>query len=711
MVAGQVAPRFQAWLLALLGSLEHFGETAMQWRVGVDIGGTFTDLVLLTGDGELQVRKVPSTPADPADGVMAAIGYVAADLEMETHDLLSRCHLFVHGSTVATNMLLEGKGAKSGMIATEGFRDSLEIRRGAREDSWDHRTPFAPVLVPRHLRIGIPGRIDRNGNELEPINTHEIERAAAIFLEEGVESVAVCLINSFLNARHERETRDRLQACLPGVWISVSSEVAPIMGEYERGSTTVVNAYLTPAVVPYLRRLDERLTDAGLNYPMLLVQSNAGTASVDQIAERPAVLLLSGPAAAVGSLDLIAKQVGSRHLISMEIGGTSCDVLMMNGDEVAVTEESLVAGYHVSLPAIDVHTVGAGGGTIARVDMGGLLKVGPQGAGAIPGPACYGLGGEKPTVTDALIILGRLAPGPYAGGALHFDGELAERAVRKHVAEPLQVSVLEAAIGIVSILEQNLLHAVERISIERGHDPRACTLVAAGGAGPMHGTAVARALGCRRVYVPRQAGAYCALGMLNADVRHDVTSVLIDDLDAIDGGVLEAAFAELCAEAEKIVTAEGFTPENAHVERYLRLHYAGQQSSIRVAADSFDRSRIRADFETLHQRMFGHIQPGGALEITAMHVTGVGKVHRLEPIEHKRGPLSPEPVATRRVFCGLNHGSIETLVYRGDELPVGLKLEGPVLIEEQTTTVFAEPGNELSVDPYGNYLIELGDES
>lgn len=683
----------------------------MQWRIGVDIGGTFTDLVLLNDEGELRVTKVPSTPADPSDGVMAAIDHIAPDLEMDRRDLISRCQLFVHGSTVATNTLLEGKGAKTGMITTEGFRDSLEIRRGARENSWDHRTPFASVLVPRHLRIGVAGRIDRDGEQLEPIDARQIERAAVVFQTEGAEAVAVCLINSFLNTQHERETKDRLQACLPDVWVSVSSEVAPIMGEYERGSTTVVNAYLTPKVVPYLRQLDESLTEAGLSRPMLLVQSNAGAASVEQITQRPAALLLSGPAAAVGSLELVAKQVGSRHLISMEIGGTSCDVLMMNGGEVAVTEESLVAGYHVSLPAIDVHTVGAGGGTIAHVDTGGLLKVGPQGAGAVPGPACYGLGGDKPTVTDALMILGRLAPGPYAGGAVNLDVDLAERAVRDHVAEPLQVSVLEAAIGIVSILEQNLLHAVERISIERGHDPSVCTLVAAGGAGPMHGTAVARSLGCRQVYVPRLAGAYCALGMLNADVRHDFTRVLIDDLDAIDTNVIEAAFADLCADAEKVIAAEGFAPEESYVERYLGLHYAGQQSSIRVSANLFDRSRIRADFESLHQRMFGHIQPGGVLEITALHVTGVGKVPRLELIEDKRGALSPEPVAIRNVFCGPGHGSIETVVYRGDQLPVGFTLEGPVLVEEQTTTVFVGPGDELSVDRYGNYLIDVGGKS
>ena len=680
----------------------------MSWRIGVDIGGTFTDLVLVDGKGDLRVAKVPSTPADPANAVMSAIEQMAGVLALDTAALLSKCELFVHGSTIATNTMLEGKGAITALITTEGFRDSLEIRRGARENSWDHRTPFAPVLVPRSLRFGVAGRIDRDGNEVEPIDERRILEVARVCASEGIEAVGICLINSFLNPRHEREIAAVLQTQLPNLWISKSCDVAPIIGEYERGSTTVINAYLSPKVVPYLRRLDRDLSQAGLRHPLLLVQSNAGAASVEQLADRPAALLLSGPAAAVGSLDLVAEQVGNRNLISMEIGGTSCDVLMMNDGEVALAEESLIAGYHVSLPSIDVHTVGAGGGTIARVDAGGMLKVGPRGAGAVPGPACYGLGAERPTVTDALLVLGRLGTGNFADGAIELDPVLAECALREHIAEPLNIDLHEAAIGIISILEQNLLHAVERISIERGHDPSGCVLVAAGGGGPMHGAAVARSVGCKKVYVPRQAGAYCALGMLNADVRHDVMSVLIHDLDTMDSRILDDAFHELDARASETIAAEGFEGKNASLERQIGLHYAGQQSSIRVPADDFDREQIRAAFESLHQRMFGHIQPAGPLEITALHVTGVGSIARLEPVIDRRVKSSPSPVAIRDVFCDLEHGVLETTVFRGDQLSPGCKLPGPVLIEEQTTTVFAGPDDEVSVDEFGNYLIDLG---
>ncbi|MBT6203084.1 MAG: hydantoinase/oxoprolinase family protein, partial [Rhodospirillaceae bacterium] len=557
---------------------------AQPWRIGVDVGGTFTDLVLHDAAGLLFVAKVPSTPEDPAKGVIAAVERLAGDHGLDATAVLAGCDLFVHGSTVATNTMLEGKGAKVGMITTKGFRDSLEIRRGMREDMWDHRTPFAPVLVPRFLRIGVDGRLDRDGVELTALDTGAVADAAALFRENGVESVAVCLLNSFLDPVHERQAGEALSQVFDPHNISLSTTIAPIMGEYERGSTAVVNAYLAPRVVPYLQRLDESLRDMGLRHPMLLVQSNGGAASVAQVAARPVNLALSGPASAVGALNLVAEQTGHDDLISMEIGGTSCDVVMMHKGDVALADDLMIAGYHVGTPAIDVHTVGAGGGTIAHVDAGGMLQLGPQGAGAVPGPACYGLGGEHPTVTDALLVLGRLREGTYAGGAVTLDGAAARKALETHVATPLGLSVADAAAGIISILEQNLLHAVERISIERGYDPSACFLVAAGGAGPMHGSAVARQLGCRTVYIPRQAGAFCALGMLNADVRRDVSRVLIANIDTVEAQSVETGYGDLEREATGVLASEGFTDDRATTERAMDLRYRGQQWSIRVPA-------------------------------------------------------------------------------------------------------------------------------
>ena len=678
------------------------------WRIGVDVGGTFTDLILHDDAGALFVAKVPSTPQNPADGVLAAIEAIGAAHGMPSDAVLADCSLFVHGSTVATNTMLEGKGAKVGMITTEGFRDSLEIRRGIREDMWDHRTPFAPVLVPRSRRIGVAGRLDRDAVEIIPLDEVAVRETAARFKSDGVEAVAVCLLNSFLDPSHERAVGRIMEDSFDHAAISLSAEIAPIMGEYERGSTAVANAYLTPRVAPYLARLDATLTERGLRHPMLMVQSNGGAASVSQVAGRTVNLLLSGPASAVGALNLVAEQTGHDNLISMEIGGTSCDVVMMHKGDVALTDELLIAGYHVSTPAIDVHTVGAGGGTIAHVDAGGMLQVGPQGAGATPGPACYGLGGDHPTVTDALLVLGRLRPGAYAGGAVSLDLELARKAIGDHLAAPLGISIEDAAGGAIGILEQNLLHAVERISIERGYDPSVCHLVAAGGAGPMHGSAVARRLGCHTVYVPRQAGAFCALGMLNADVRRDMSRVLIGDLDAMEPETVADGYAALERQATDVLANEGFEGTNATTERAMDLRYRGQQWSIRVPVETFEPSSIRAGFEEQHQRMYGHIQPVGDLEITALHVTGRGLIPRIVPADDQRPREVPQPAEHRSTYAGLQHGWCETPIYRAENLHADVSLEGPLLLEEVTTTLYVGPGETLEVDRFGNYLIHIG---
>ena len=509
------------------------------WRIGVDVGGTFTDLVLADAEGRVWVAKVPSVPSDPSAGVLSAVQRISVDLGLPKSEILTNCSLFVHGSTIATNTMLEGKGAKVGLIATEGFRDTIEIRRGLRSDQWNHREPYAPVLVPRYLRRSIPGRIDADGTEYEPLDTTSLDEILTDFKGQEVEAIAVALMNSFVDDRHEQEVADLIQQTWPKDWVSCSADVSPLMGEYERTSTAVVNAALSPRIVKYLRSLDAELTAEGLSRPILLVQSNGGAASVDQLASRPVNLLLSGPAAAVGALNLYRRAVDQAgvaeedkgNLISMEIGGTSCDVLLMSNGEIATRDDVDIAGYHVSTPAIDIHTIGAGGGTIAGVDDAGLLFVGPEGAGADPGPACYGGGGTLPTVTDAHLVLGRLRPGKSAGGTLDLDLDAAREAIDVHVAQKLGMSIEDAAAGIIELVEQHLLSAVEHISIERGHSPRRFTLVAAGGAGPMHGASVAAGLGCARVHVPRDAGALCAIGMLHADVRQDFTRFLLGPID------------------------------------------------------------------------------------------------------------------------------------------------------------------------------------
>jgi N-methylhydantoinase A len=671
---------------------------APPWRIGVDVGGTFTDMVLRDSAGAVRIFKAPSVPADPSEGVLGVLRLAAQQLDLPLTHLLRSCALFVHGSTVATNTILEKKGAKVGLLTTEGFRDSLEIRRGMRENQWDHRAPFPEVLVPRYLRLPVRGRIASDGSEAAPLEPADVAAAARTFVSEGVESVAVCLFNSFLDGGHERAAGAELGRAGMGQWVSLSSEVMPTMGEYERSSTAVVNAYIAPKVTGYLQALDRQLRQLGLPNSLLLLQSNGGAVSVEQVAARPVMLVLSGPAAGVGALKGCADPEEPANLISMEIGGTSCDVMVMAKGEVPIADSLTIDGYHLTTPSVEIHTVGAGGGTVAWVDSAGLLHVGPQGAGARPGPAAYGLGGEQPTVTDAQLVLGRLRPGPLAGGAVTLDGKLARAAIEDKLAKPLGLSVEDAAAGVIRLLEQNLLHAVERLSIERGHNPATFTLVAAGGAGPMHGANVARALGCKRALLPRASGAFCAMGMLQSDVRQDYLKVFLADLDKVERATLDGAFAEL----------EERAADARLKEREFDLRYEGQQWPVRVALDGLDTKGVRAKFEAEHQRLYGHIQPQGRIDITALRVIGRTPLDWTPPAARSPQAASPVPRETRPVWIDAAHGWRDVPVYDGEALRPGCKLPGPLLIEERTTTAFIGPRDRLEVDSRDDFLVHIG---
>lgn len=679
------------------------------WRIGVDVGGTFTDMVLRDAAGKVRIFKAPSVTADPSQGVLNVLRRAASELELPLSTLLRNCGLFVHGSTVATNTILEKKGARVGMLTTHGFRDSLEIRRGIRENPWDHRAPFPPVLVPRYLRQPVRGRIAADGTELASLAVEDVANAAALFKEEGVESIAVCLFNSFLDGKHERQAREVLAKSWHGDWISLSSEITPTIGEYERGSTAVVNAYIAPKVTRYLLALDAQLRELGLPRSLLMLQSNGGAVSVAEVASRPVMLVLSGPAAAVGALRGCAPSEELANFISMEIGGTSCDVLVMAKGQVPVSDQLVIDGYHLTIPSVEIHTVGAGGGTIASVDSAGLLTVGPKGAGAQPGPAAYGLGGEEPTVTDAQLVLGRLHSGKLAGGAVVLDLDLARRAVETKLAHPLGLSIEDAAAGVIRLLEQNLLHAVERLSIERGHNPADFTLVAAGGAGPMHGAAVARALGCKRALLPRAAGAFCAMGTLESDVRQDYLQVVVADLDHVDRSALEAGFAQLEAKARDALERQGFAEKGA-IQREIDLRYVGQQWSVRVAlkANRFDEVAARQSFEAEHQRLFGHIQPGGRLDITALRVVGRGSLEWSPPPARRPQQKPPVPRQKRSIWIDSTYGWQDIPVYDGEDLRPGCKLQGPLLIEELTTTAFVGPKDVVEVNGSDDFLVHIG---
>ena len=694
-------------------STNHECPPAPPWRIAVDVGGTFTDMVLVDAGGRFHVFKTPSVPADPSRGVLDVLQHAARAFGMDVERLLSDCALCLHGSTVATNTVLEGSGARVGMLVTRGFRDFLEARRGFRADPFDHRPPYPPVLVPRYLRLPVGGRMDARGAEVEALDEADLDAAIATFRAEEVESIAICLLHSFENGAHERRCADVLRERGGFGWVSLSHAVVPVIGEYERGSTTVVNAYIGPKVVRYLQALDERLRELGLGPDLLVLQSNGRAISTRQVAHCPVNLVLSGPAGGVGALDYFAAATGYDDLITMEIGGTSCDVMLRAGGRVAVTDRLEVGGYDLVSASVDIHTVGAGGGTIAGADAAGLLFAGPRGAGAVPGPAAYGRGGEEPTVTDAQLVLGRLAPGPYAGGAVSLDLARAETALRTRVAEPLGIDTNEAAIGVIRLVEQNLLQAVERISIERGRDPARFVLVACGGAGPMHGAAVGRRLGAQGVLVPKLAGVFCALGMLNADVGQDFARVFIARLDGDTVNEACGVYAALECDARAWLREGGFETDAMRFEHEADLRYAGQQWDVRVADAAADVAELRAAFEREHDRLFGHVQPDSTVELTKLRVVGIGTLPPLVPARAEPGGTMPVPASTREVYAfgprGEPLGFAPTPVYRGVDLRPGHRLDGPLLVEEQTTTVVVGPRDRLEVLASGDLFIRFDD--
>jgi N-methylhydantoinase A len=680
------------------------------WRIGVDVGGTFTDLVAIDGAGVVFAHKSPTTPADPAQGVLNAIEDAAARLAMTAADFLGSCEHLIHGSTIATNILLEDTGAKVGLIVTEGFRDTLEVRRGYRPDPWDHRKSWCDVIVPRHRRVSVSERVDKNGEIVRPLEPDSVRRALATFQEQDVQAVAVCMINSYLNPTNEQACREIIQNGKPDIYVTCSAELAPVQGEYERSSTVAVNAYLAPKVVPYLEGLEKELKARGLKQKLLLVQSNGGVLSFDQVRQKPCSLALSGPAAGVGALRMTSDTGSLGDLIAIEVGGTSCDVTLIKDGRVAELESLTLDERHIALPSVEIHTIGAGGGTIAGVDGVGMLFAGPRGAGANPGLACYGLGGENPTVTDAQMVLGHLKPGPYANNSITLDDRLAKQAIRDKVANPIGVTTESASTGIIRLVEQNMRHAVEKLSFERGLDPREFMLVGAGGAGALHVAAVARSLGCRRAFVPKLAGVFCAFGMCNSDVRHD----FVRSFNARTGGIkpsdVNDAFAALERDGAKTLADEGFDPHQMQFDRVTEIRYAGQGSALRIPIDGDLETweGVRSSFEQQYDLLFGHIQPGGEIEIANIHVAAIGNLNPLKIEPQPLAKTEPHYAAIRDIYVDERHGKVSAKIFFGDQLGSGHVITGPAIIEENTTTVLIGPNDRARVDAFGNYLLEIG---
>jgi N-methylhydantoinase A len=644
-------------------------------RVGVDVGGTFTDLVALSG-ARVVTAKVPSTPRDQSEGVMRALEAVEA----------GAVTAFAHGMTVATNALLERRGARTALVTTEGFRDLIELARQDRPALYDLAERRPEPLVPRELRFTVRERMGPGG-EIAPLDDASVREAVERLREAEVEAVAVCLLFAFLHPEHERRVGEAVREALGGVHVSLSSEVLPEFREYERFSTTVADAYLAPKLAAYLERLAGAAEEAGVPAP-LVMQSSGGVLDVRAAAEQAAGCVLSGPAGGVVGAAHVARASGRDDVLTFDMGGTSTDVAPVVAGEASTTTESVVAGVPIKLPMVDVHTVSAGGGSIAWADPGGALRVGPQSAGADPGPAAYGKGGEEPTVTDANVLLGYLGDGAELGGQLRIDRGRAERALAG-LGDTLGLDALETALGVVRVANAEMARALRVISVERGLDPREFALVAFGGAGGLHACALAEELGIPALLVPRAGGVLSALGLAMSDVRVDAVRPLLGGADP------DAAFAEMEERAREEL-------EDPELRRRADLRYRGQSFELTVEAG--DLEAVEERFAEAHERRYGYRMEGEAVELVNARLVATQPVERPELSEPE--PEGDERAGTRE--ASFDGEWVEVPVLRRGGMGKGTRVEGPAIVEFPEATCVVRPGWSGAVDGAGTLVLERG---
>ena len=687
------------------------------FHVGVDVGGTFTDLVCVSDDATMTATKVPNVGDDPSTDVCAGLDDLADRLEVPRQDFYGAIEVIVHGTTVATNAILTGRIARTGLITTFGFRDALEMRRGIRERLYDNKYTPPPPLVPRYLRLGVRERIDAAGRVVDPLDEDHLREALAELRGENVESVAVCFLHAYRNPAHEAQAADVIAAEWPDVHVSLSHAVLSERRFYERISTTAINAAVGPILATYLRHLLAELGERGFGGALRVMKSNGGLMSPEVAAAREAAhTLLSGPAGAVAGGTAFSRMRGNANLIVMDMGGTSCDVCLIEEGTSLVTREGSVARYRLMLPMLDIHTVGAGGGSIARVDEAGLLEVGPASAGSHPGPACYQRGGEFATVTDADVVLGYISPDYFLGGRMSLDGDLARQAVRAQVAGPLGTSDLEAAAGVYDVINAKMAAAIREVSVQRGYDPRRFVLLTAGGAGAVHICPIARDIGIRRVMVPRDAGVFSAFGMLTTDYRHDFVRTYEATLAVADPGTIGAAFNEMCAEGEELLDAEGVDAAGMSHVLKMDLRYHGQIHEVEMPVERAvlgepGMPSIHEKFHDRHEEIYSYATEADPVEVVNLRVTSIGHAWTTEPREEALGDTDASSA-----FKGHRHtyfrdsGVIEVPVYDGTGVLPGMRIDGPCIVELPDTNVVVDTHFDLSCDTYGHFLLEAKDE-
>jgi N-methylhydantoinase A len=685
----------------------------VSYRVGIDVGGTFTDFLVLGGAGEI-VHKTSSTPADPSLGFVRGLEEIAARLDRTLPELVAEIELIVHGTTVSTNAALTGDGARTGALLTRGFRDVLRLRDGTRERPYDNRLlPPAP-LVPRERTHGITERMGPEGQVLEPLDEADVRAAAARLRADGVEAVAVCFMHSPQNDAHEARVVELLAEELPGTYVTASHGLLSQIRYYPRTSTTVLNAYVGPIISRYMEALTRRLEELQFGGVLLIMQSNGGVATPAQVSRRAALSLLSGPAAGPTAGLAHLAPAGIVDCLTVDMGGTSFDVAMAREGQPVTMTDGTVAGWPLALPTIDIHTIGAGGGSIARVDEGGLLHVGPESAGADPGPACYGRGGTEAAVTDADLVLGYLsADSPLAGG-MRLDREAAEQAIGR-IAERLGVGIEEAAAGMYDLVNVNMATGVRDVTVRRGLDPRDFPVVVAGGAGPVHAAAIATELDVPLLVVPRESSIFCAAGMLMCDFKHDHVRALKGALLDIPVADVVAALEQMADEGRATLVGEGVGEEAVTFGASFDLRYAGQWHEIAVPVawapgEQPSLDAVVASFHVEHDRTFGYASESSVVECLAVRLSAVGATPKPamtqldEPAEGR-----PEPTGTRPTWSPRERRMVATPVYSGDGLAPGFEASGPAIVELATTTIVVLEGFDLIVDRRGSFLLCAGE--
>ncbi len=679
------------------------------FEIGVDVGGTFTDVVCRAPDDRLRILKIPTTRADPSAGVREAIEHARAAWDVSPAAILR----FVHGTTVATNAVIERKNAPIGIITTEGFKDVLEIGRQKRHAMYDLLLePETPVfLAPGARRKEVAERIAATGEVQVPLDDTELLARAGELAADGVEAIAIAFLFSFINPAHEERARELIAEAHPDIAISLSSEVDPAFREYERTCVTAFDAAVKPILDRYLGGMEADLAAAGVPAPLQMMQSRGGISSARTARRRPVRLLLSGPAAGVIGGRAVGAAAGIGDLITVDIGGTSCDIALVSSGKPVVRAEGVIGGYPIRVPMVDVNAIGAGGGSIAWLDAAEGLHVGPHSAGSEPGPACYGRGGEEATVTDASVVLGYIDPASFAGGAVPLEPALAHAAIEAKVAGPLGLSVEDAALGIHRILNAQMAEGIRLVSIRRGFDPRGFALVAMGGGGPLHGCALADALSIRRIIVPRYPGVLSACGLLAAPVEQELSAAYPRALADLTRADLEAAFADLDSRCGALIRAEGVDPDAVAIDHYADVCYIGQSYYLDIpvswSGTGGPVESLTLDFRAAHDRVYGHSteNPARIVNLRTVHHTAGSDSLGADGV----APAASFPPGTRRILLAEPWGKVEAAIHARDALVPGAVIDGPAIVEQADTTTLIEPGWRGEASAGGNLILEKGD--